>query len=617
MKNKTIKHARSAHDRHNIMIAAGIVLGALFWIFESAAHVLIFGRDNLIQEIFRPQSHELWMRLIVVVMFVTFGVYAQFIITQRKRAEKIMAAEKERLAVTLRSIADGVIAADIQGNIILMNNVAEMLTGWTGKEALGKSLTEVFHVFDKKKSQLCKNLLDKVLTTGETVALVDHMTMAAKDGAEKIITGSSAPIYDKDGAIIGMVLAFRDITDQQKMEEELQKTSKIESIGVLAGGIAHDFNNILTAILGNIALAKLYAKSEDKILTRLTEVEKASLQAKNLTQQLLTFSKGGTPITSTASIAQLLEDSTTFALRGSNVRCEFSIPDNLWPVEIDEGQMNQVINNLVINAKQAMPEGGTMNVRVANITVGPERTRHGVPLQEGKYIEIAIEDHGTGIPEEHRHKIFDPYFTTKEKASGLGLATTYSIIEKHHGHIAVESEIGIGTTFYIYLPSSPREMLKMGVQDREKGLAAGEGKILIMDDEETVRDIAGKLLEHIGYQVEFARDGTETIELYRQAQEHDRPFDAVLMDLTVPGGMGGKEAIKTLIEIDPKVKAIVSSGYSNDPILANFRQYGFKGCIVKPYQIEELSTTLQSVLGESETVHETIESRKVASSSRQ
>jgi CheY-like chemotaxis protein len=335
----------------------------------------------------------------------------------------------------------------------------------------------------------------------------------------------------------------------------------------------------------------MYANPEDDIYKRLTEAEKACLRAKGLTQQLLTFSKGGAPIKKVAFIKGLIKDSATFALIGSNARCEFHMAKDLWKVEVDEGQISQVINNLVINAVQAMPEGGAIRVRAENVNFG---LGEGLPLKEGKYVKVTMEDEGIGIPEEHLSKIFDPYFTTKQKGSGLGLAAAYSIMRSHNGYIGVESDLGVGTKFYIYLPASEKEILAKG--DIKERPIIGKGRILVMDDDEAVREVTGVLLSRIGYKVEFARDGGEAIELYREAKGTSKPFNVVIMDLTVPGGMGGREAIKRLLEIDPEIKAIVSSGYSNDPVISEYREYGFSGFVTKPYKIQELSEILNRII---------------------
>ncbi|MGE5446330.1 MAG: ATP-binding protein [Ignavibacteriales bacterium] len=383
------------------------------------------------------------------------------------------------------------------------------------------------------------------------------------------------------------------------MEEELLKAQKLESIGVLAGGIAHDFNNLLTAILGNIYLTKITtdSKNDSKMYKRLTEAEKACFRAKDLTQRLLTFSKGGAPVKKVTSIKELIKDSASFAVSGSDVRCEFHISEDLWKVEVDEGQISQVINNVVINAEQAMPEGGVIRVRAENVNVG---LGDGLPLKEGKYVRITIEDEGIGIPQEHLPKIFDPYFTTKHSGSGLGLAAVYSIIRSHDGYIGVKSELGAGTKIYIYLSASEKELLAK--VDIKEGSVKGRGKVLLMDDEDMVRGVAGGMLNQIGYEVEFARDGREAIELYTRAREENRSFDLVIMDLTIPGGMGGKEAIKRLIDIDPQVMAIVSSGYSSDPVMSEYKDYGFRGVLCKPYSIKDLTAILYTVLNEKKSV---------------
>ena len=519
-------------------------------------------------------------------------------ITQRKQAEEALAAEKERLAVTLRSIGDGVITTDTEGKVILINGVAETLTGWTEEEAVGKPFSQTFHIIHEKTREPCENLVEKILETGGIVGLASHTILVAKDGTERVIADSGAPIRDKKNRIIGVVLVFRDITERQKLEEELLKAQKLESIGVLAGGIAHDFNNILTAVLMNISLAKMYAPPQDKISKRLTEAEKACLRARDLTQQLLTFSKGGAPIKKTASIAELIRESANFAVRGSKVRCQVSLPGDLWPVEVDEGQMSQVIHNLVINAQQAMPEGGTIQIRAENREVGTEGEQ-GLPLGAGRYVKLSIADEGSGIAEEHLPKIFDPYFTTKEGGSGLGLATTYSILKRHGGYIGVASRVGVGTTFYVYIPASGEGEWVKPVEGRGGVLrGVSKGRVLLMDDEEMLREAAGQMLQHMGYEVEFAEDGGEALELYKRARESGQPFHVVIMDLTIPGRMGGKETVQRLLEIDPQAKAIVSSGYSEDPIMAEYRRYGFKGVITKPYKLEELNQTLQQIIAD-------------------
>jgi PAS domain S-box-containing protein len=512
-------------------------------------------------------------------------------ISTRKRIEDELATEKERLTVTLQSIGDGVISTDLQGNIISVNKVAEELTGWKEEEAIGKPLTKVFHIVNEFNRKRCEDPVRKVMETGGVVGLANNTILLGKSGKEHVIADSGAPIMDSQNKIIGAVLVFRDITEKRKMEAELVKAQKLESLGVLAGGIAHDFNNFLTAIIGNLSLAKMDSKPGDQVVAWLNEMEKASLQAKNLTQQLLTFSKGGEPVKKLVALTELVKNSATFSLRGSNVRCEFSISEDLLPVEVDEGQIGQVINNLVLNADHAMPEGGIIEICAENIILSADN-EFSLPL--GPYLRTSFRDHGVGIHPDHLPKVFDPYFTTKHKGSGLGLTVAYSIIDKHNGRMTVESVHGHGTTFTIYLPASDKPASQPA--DEEKRLFIGKGKILVMDDEEFIRDLAIQMLGKMGYEVSVAHDGNQAIEMYRQAQKSGEPFDTVIMDLTIPGGMGGKEAIRKLKKLDPNVKALVSSGYSNDPIMSNFRDYGFQGVVKKPYRIQDMSDALRSVI---------------------
>jgi len=513
-------------------------------------------------------------------------------ITERKQLVRALAEEKKRLEVTLRSTGDAVITTDMEGKVALLNRVAEQLTGWTHGEATGKPLAEVFHVIDEHTRKRITNPVKTVLKTGRIVGLINHAVLVSRDGSECIIADSGAPIRDEHGNLFGVVLVFRDITEVRKLEEEIQKTEKLQSVGNLAGGIAHDFNNYLTGIMGNISLAKRYVEPKGKAIERLEEAEKASIRARDLTQQLLTFSSGGAPIKKTISIRKLIEDTVGFAMRGANVKPEFSLPDDLWVIEADEGQLNQVISNIIINAVQAMPQGGIVNVEAKNLVISRRRT---LPLPRGNYVEISVRDYGIGITKEQLTRIFEPFFTTKQKGSGLGLATSYSIIKNHDGHITVESKLGAGTTVHVYLPAS-METAPIREEGIEETILVGKGRILVMDDEEIIQQFLHSGLTGIGYEVVLTKDGAEAIECYSKAKESGQPFDAVILDLTIPGGMGGKEAIKKLLEIDPDARVIVSSGYATDPVMADYRKYGFSAVITKPYVIEQLNETLYKLL---------------------
>jgi two-component system cell cycle sensor histidine kinase/response regulator CckA len=430
---------------------------------------------------------------------------------------------------------------------------------------------------------------------GETdfpVVLPRQNLLQTRDGRERLVAGRRTSIQDHESRTVGSVVVFSDVSEQEKVEQELLKVRKLESVGVLAGGIAHDFNNILAAILGNINLALMSTDKDDRRYNLLSRAEKASLRAKDLTHQLLTFSKGGEPVKKVTSISEIIEDSAEFVLRGSNSKCSYRIPRDLWPVEIDPGQISQVVQNITLNASQAMPEGGIIEITCANFD-----NRMGVvPVPAERLLCLTIKDSGRGIAPEELDRIFDPYFTTKQEGSGLGLAITHSIINKHGGYITVDSVPGRGTAFAIYLPACQEPPVIETAE--EGGPVQGCGLVLVMDDEEMVRQIASDMLAHLGYEVLLAKDGAEAMDLFRRHRRQGRPIDVYLVDLTIPGGMGGKETAVKLTEIDPAVKAIVSSGYSSDPVIANFRDFGFKAAAGKPYRLDELSRVLHQVLME-------------------
>lgn len=511
---------------------------------------------------------------------------------QRKDAE----AGRANLAATLRSIGDGVITADRQGRVVLMNRVAESLTGWTQDQAAGRPLDDVFHAVDSLHRKPLGDIVTQVLATGGSAVVSLPAVLVSREGVERSIEEGVAPIRDPESGITGAVLVFRDVTTKRRMEEELQRAHKLESVGLLAGGIAHDFNNLLTAIWGSVSLARSGDPSDPTPSRWLTEAEKGLMRARDLTQQLLTFSKGGAPILRTARIGDLITDSAAFSLRGSNVRCEMSIPADLWPVEVDESQMSQVISNLAINADEAMPDGGVIRVSGRNVPAGEPLP---VSIPAGRCVEISLSDQGVGIPPELRGRVFDPYFTTKKKGSGLGLAICYSIVHKHGGGITLESEPGRGTTVRLYLPASAKA-IQEAVEPPSVN-PVGQGRVLVMDDDASLLDVCSQLLVRQGYQVQTVPGGAEAVTAYADARANGRPFDVVILDLTVPGGMGGREAARRILDHDPRACLVVASGYSNDPVMSEHRAYGFRGVIPKPYDPASLGRTLREILAEDRT----------------
>ena len=651
--------------------------------------------------------------------------HANRMLVDKRMAQSALVEEKEKLSVTLHSIGDAVVSTDRSGNVDIMNEVAERLTGWSAEEARGKGLNEIFPIVNAQTGERAENPVQRVLEQGKTIGLANHTKLIARDGVEYQIADSAAPIRDKDGNTRGVVLVFRDVTEQyrkdellrrseenlraifdaartvafiivevngidgkilqfspgaeaifdydreeaagmpvsalhipgdvaqfpavlEKMaesrigfngeatmvkksgekfpaffttyplfdengtvrevigviidisrqkeaEEELRQLEKLRSIGTLAGGLAHDFNNIMMGLFGNISLAKMKLEADNPALPFIDKAERSLERATGLTNQLLTFAKGGVPIREEVSLPELIEQTAQFDLSGSSVKTVFETVTDLWKGKVDPAQMHQVFSNLTINARQAMPEGGLLTFVIKNCVLSPGDAP-GLPA--GKYIKITVADQGCGIAKQDLDRIFDPYFTTKHDGRGLGLATAYSIVSKHSGLIEADSEVGRGSTFTLYLPAADpgASPVAAGKKAGENGRSPKKMRIMIMDDEEMVREVVGEMLEVSDFDVETAADGAEALELYRQAMEANRRFDGVIMDITIPGGMGGKEAVRKLLDMDPGAKAIVSSGYADDPVMACYEEYGFKGAIAKPFRLDALKKEIARVL---------------------
>jgi len=492
----------------------------------------------------------------------------------------------------LETVEHGFIDIDRDFRILTANEAYCRQTGRVSEEVIGRHCYEISH----KAARPCYEEGEEcaartVFATGKPHAVVHRHS--AGDGRILFVEVKGYPVKDASGNVVSVIEAIDNITERYLIEEERLRTQKLEAIGTLAGGIAHDFNNLLQGIFGYISMAKRFSDDKEKSLSMLSNAENLLQESASLTKQLLTFSKGGKPVRQKIDPRSVVENSVKFALSGSRAEYRIRTDERLWTVEADEGQLSQVIQNIVLNAAQAMPLGGNITVSVYNVSAPASCLP--LSLEPGRYLEITVSDTGIGIPEEYLPRIFDPYFTTKDKGSGLGLATSYSIIRNHGGQINVKSEQGSGTTVNVYIPATDVEESKPAPSPVKSGNAA-RGYILVMDDEEVIRNIAGVMIQSLGHEVDFAENGDEAVSKYREALSAGKRFGVVVLDLTIRGGKGGKETLQELKELDPEVTAVVSSGYSDDAVVAEYRAHGFSACLKKPYEIDTLKDTLDSLL---------------------
>jgi len=503
-------------------------------------------------------------------------------VTELRRVTAALDAEKELLSVTLRSLGEAVIATDIEGRVTLVNEAAEALIGERLAEAQGQPLTGLLRLPD---------LVTEVLESGQlTGRKATRLTLS--DGTEHTLTPSGAPIRDHDGRLVGVVLVLRDTTAEAQLQQELQRIAKLDSLGVMAAGIAHDFNNILTAIAGNVGLAHADTTARPETRAHLADAEKATMRARDLTRQLLTFATGGAPVREVVAVPPLVHEAVNLALTGSRSRCQVLVPDTAWAVHADPGQLHQVLHNLLLNAAESMVGGGAIVLTVSNVRLGLDAAE---PLPPGDYVRIDVVDQGRGISPEIRDRIFDPFFSTKQGGIGLGLASAYSIVRNHHGYIDVESVPGRGSRFSVFLPASAKAWSKppsaVAVKD------AKPWRILVLDDEPMIASVTRRILSAKGHEVVTVADGTEAIARWVQQRDAGQPFDLAILDLTIPGGLGGKAVAAELRARDPSARTVASSGYSNDPIMADHQTHGFTACLPKPYTVDDLHRLIGELQG--------------------
>jgi PAS domain S-box-containing protein len=518
-------------------------------------------------------------------------------VTARERAEAALREEKERLAVTLASLDEGVITTDTSGRITSLNPVAARLTGWTGGEALGTEIERAYHVVDNSSGMPLESEVRRVLAGREPGAVprIDKV-LVGRDGQETRVDDNCAPLRRADGEILGAVLVFRDIGRQRALEEEMRRKEKLDSIGVLAGGIAHDFNNILMVMLGNLNIARRRAAGNRQVAELLAEAETAVFRARDLTNQLLTFSRGGAPVKSRIDLRTVVDDAARFALSGTGRECRRTFAPDTWHVEADPTQIGQVVQNLVLNAHQATAGPEPVEVSVRNLSLAEAAE---LSLEGERHVCIVVTDRGAGMGPEVLARIFDPYFSTRSGGTGLGLPTALSIIERHGGRLTVESRPGEGSRFLVVLPAPTLKVREAGGSlTPPRGTAAAvRGRALLLDDDPAVLDVAARMLEELGYRVTAMADGREAVAAYRLVREAGAAFDVAILDVNIPGGMGGCEAARLIRDLHPAARLLVSSGYSEDPVMAEWAAHGFDGALAKPYEMDRLDRVLRGLRG--------------------
>ena len=591
-----------------LIIAAGLLLKQRLFILFSVISlfitiiVMILSWKNIHS---LPSNDDfIGVVIIVSIFFILTLISTGILIKYLRDSTNESKMNEERFRSITEKLNLGIFSYTPDGKLNYANDYLCEKLGYSREEILTKNFIEFIHpdhrqmIIERAKARL----------GGKEVVENYEIKSIFKDGSIHWLDLSASMVSVDDKVLV--LGGIFDITNKKELEkqvfeekEQLEKAQKLESLGVLAGGIAHDFNNLLTGIMGNISLINLYMEKKDdaKIEKSLKNIQQVVKRASDLTNQLLTFSKGGSPILKVASLENIIRENTSFVLSGSNVDYNIEIANNLWDVNIDTGQISQVVQNLIINSDQAMQEGGNIEIRLENTNGKDIPNIPGTEIPPGEYVQIEIKDTGKGIPKEIINKIFDPYFTTKQTGNGLGLATVYSIIDKHNGYIDLKSTENEGTVFTLYLPKAIIKNRGKKSTSQELVIETNSNfskskRILIMDDELLVQKVAEEIFKGLNFKVDLTKNGEEALEKFKESIINGKQYDIVLLDLTIPGGMGGEKTISKILELDPEVYAIATSGYSSDPVMANYKQYGFKEILKKPYSIEEVKKLVDNFL---------------------
>jgi two-component system cell cycle sensor histidine kinase/response regulator CckA len=524
-------------------------------------------------------------------------------VTEKLQATAALAAEEELLKATIEAVRDAVIATDSSMRIVLFNGAAEKLTGWSRDSARGKRIDEVVSFEQGDRTGEAVDVSSLAKSSIEREVPVDagtQLRLKRNDGSTIEVAAQYAPIKTGEGAAVGSVLSIRDISEERRRDEERIRLEKLESLALMASGLTHDFNNMLAAILANLALAK-EKKPPGAVLEFLDEAEIAANQARDLTNRLASYARPAPQEPKPIDLSKVITQATAFALAGKDVEVEIHVAENLWKVLGDENQLLQAFNNLLINAEQAMPNGGCVTVRAENLVVTEGEPSAGPYLGGGRFVKVIVEDQGMGILPEHLEKVFDPYFTTKPAGTGLGLSTTYSIVTKHGGHMSISSTPGEGTVVLVYLPAADDPEPSTSSRDPSEGQAFPvKRRALVMDDEVGVRKVAKLALEGAGWEVDSAEDAIHAIEKFRAALEQRRPYDVVVLDSTMRTGLDGSQTLAELRKLDPSVRAVAFSGHIDDSTAESFRKKGFAQVLAKPFSLDDLRAAVVRAIGDDE-----------------